>query len=85
MAGVEGSTSAEGDAVTDLTDRQRQVLDYLRACIASRGFSPSVREIGRALGMSSSGTVAQHLERLEAKGYIRRHGSRAIEILPEAR
>jgi repressor LexA len=74
MAGVEGSTSAEGDAVTDLTDRQRQVLDYLRACIASRGFSPSVREIGAALGMNSSVTVAQHLKRLEAKGYIRPTG-----------
>lgn len=67
----------------ELTSRQRQILDYIRAEIHRRGFPPSVREIGEAVGLSSSSTVHSHLAALEAKGLIRRDPSkpRALEVL----
>lgn len=67
----------------ELTDRQRQILDFIRAEIHRRGFPPSVREIGEAVGLSSSSTVHSHLAALEAKGFIRRDPSkpRALEVL----
>jgi len=66
-----------------LTERQRQVLEFIRARIRERGYPPSVREIGAALGLRSSSTVHGHLSRLEEKGYIRRDPTkpRAIELL----
>ncbi|MDQ7819100.1 MAG: transcriptional repressor LexA [Armatimonadota bacterium] len=66
-----------------LTDRQRQVLDYIASSIRTRGIVPSVREIGQALGLRSPSTVHQHLLALERKGYIRRHGDRmrVLEVL----
>lgn len=67
----------------ELTSRQRQILDFIRAEIHRRGFPPSVREIGEAVGLSSSSTVHSHLAALEAKGLIRRDPSkpRALEVL----
>jgi len=67
----------------ELTERQRQVLDFIRAEIHRRGFPPSVREIGEAVGLSSSSTVHSHLAALEAKGLVRRDPSkpRALEVL----
>jgi len=67
----------------DLTQRQQQILDFIRAEIHRKGFPPSVREIGEAVGLSSSSTVHSHLAALEAKGYIRRDPSkpRALEVL----
>lgn len=67
----------------ELTPRQRQVLDFIRSEIHRRGFPPSVREIGEAVGLSSSSTVHSHLAALEAKGLIRRDPSkpRALEVL----
>lgn len=69
-----------------LTDRQRQVLDYLVSEIKKKGYAPSVREIGLALGMRSPSTVHQHLIALEQKGCIRRHGERmrALEIVDKS-
>lgn len=66
-----------------LTDRQSQILDFIRAEIHRRGFPPSVREIGEAVGLSSSSTVHSHLAALESKGFIRRDPSkpRALEVL----
>lgn len=66
----------------DLTKRQRQILDFIRAEIHRKGFPPSVREIGEAVGLSSSSTVHAHLSALEAKGFIRRDPSkpRALEV-----
>jgi repressor LexA len=66
-----------------MTDRQRQILEYVRAEVRRRGFPPSVREIGEAVGLSSSSTVHSHLAALEAKGFIRRDPSkpRALEVL----
>ena len=67
----------------ELTDRQRQILDFIRADIHRRGFPPSVREIGEAVGLSSSSTVHAHLAALEEKGFVRRDPSkpRALEVL----
>lgn len=67
----------------ELTARQRQILDYIRSEIHRRGFPPSVREIGEAVGLSSSSTVHSHLAALEEKGFLRRDPSkpRALEVL----
>jgi len=67
----------------ELTARQRQILDFIRAEIHRRGFPPSVREIGEAVGLSSSSTVHSHLAALEAKGFLRRDPAkpRALEVL----
>lgn len=57
---------------TDLTTRQRQVLDYIEAQIRQHGFPPSLREIGQELGIRSTNGVSDHLRALERKGYISR-------------
>jgi repressor LexA len=69
-----------------VTPRQKQLLDYLRAYIAEHGFAPSLDEIGRHLELGSLATVHKHLERLEAKGLIRRRRrqSRALELTGDA-
>lgn len=66
-----------------LSPRQRQVLEYIEQEVATRGYPPSVREIGQAIGLASSSTVHGHLSKLEEKGYIRRDPTkpRAIEVL----
>jgi len=65
-----------------LTEKQRQVLEAVRNGIETRGFSPTVREIGAMLGLSSSCTVKKHLDALETKGYIRRDRyQRGVELL----
>ncbi len=66
-----------------LTARQQQVLDFIKRRIRERGYPPSVREIGAAIGLSSSSTVHGHLNRLEEKGFIKRDPTkpRAIEVL----
>jgi repressor LexA len=71
--------------MTELTDRQRQVLDYIREMVAARGYPPSVREIGEAIGLSSPSTVHSHLSSLVKAGYLRRDPTkpRAIEVLGE--
>lgn len=70
----------------ELTRRQRQILDYIKACIRERGYPPSVREIGEAVGLKSTSTVHAYLSRLEQKGFIRRDPTkpRAIEVFDEA-
>jgi len=69
--------------VRDLTPRQRQILEFIKREVQQRGYPPSVREIGQAVGLNSSSTVHGHLAKLEAKGYIRRDPTkpRAIELL----
>jgi repressor LexA len=65
-----------------LTERQAEVLSYIREHIVSQGYAPSVREIGQGVGLSSSGTVQHHLGELEARGYIFRRGERkTIRVL----
>ncbi len=66
-----------------LSRRQEQILFYIRESVESRGFPPSIREIGEAVGLSSSSTVHSHLRSLETKGYLKRNPSkpRSIELL----
>jgi len=66
-----------------LTKRQSAILDYIKSEILKRGYPPSVREIGEAVGLSSPSTVHAHLNALETKGYIRRDPQkpRALEVL----
>ena len=64
-----------------LTRRQAQILDYLRQSLRERGFAPSIREIGEAVGLSSSSTVHTHLRTLEARGHILRHPSKPRSIM----
>lgn len=66
-----------------LTQRQQEILTFVTRFVESRGFPPSVREIGQAMGLASSSTVHSHLGALERKGYLRRDPSkpRALELL----
>ncbi|WCN36464.1 transcriptional repressor LexA [Aneurinibacillus uraniidurans] len=66
-----------------LSSRQLAILDYIKREVKEKGYPPSVREIGEAVGLASSSTVHGHLARLEKKGLIRRDPTkpRAIEIL----
>jgi repressor LexA len=68
---------------SDLTERQRQILDYILATVRQRGYPPAVREIGEAVGLSSPSTVHSHLSTLARSGFIRRDPSkpRAIEVI----
>lgn len=67
---------------TELTGKRREILDYIAAQIRDRGFPPSVREIGEAVGLTSSSTVHAHLSTLQRQGYLRRDPTkpRAIEV-----
>jgi repressor LexA len=68
-----------------LTGRQRQILDYILRTVHDRGYPPSVREIGGAVGLNSPSTVHSHLSALTKAGYLRRDPSkpRAIEVLDD--
>lgn len=94
-----GSTETPGSpgAVTTLPDgppdasgltaRQTKVLETIRDAVALRGYPPSMREIGQAVGLTSTSSVAHQLKVLEEKGFIKRDGSRprALEVfLPES-
>lgn len=69
-----------------LTKRQEQIFDCIKRNVREKGYPPSVREIGTAVGLNSSATVHSHLASLESKGLIRRDPTkpRAIEILDQA-
>ncbi|GAF63528.1 LexA repressor [Bacillus sp. TS-2] len=69
--------------LTKLSKRQQEILDFIKIEVRKKGYPPSVREIGEAVGLASSSTVHGHLSRLEKKGYIRRDPTkpRAIEVL----
>ncbi len=68
-----------------LTDRQRQVLEYIDSCVRDKGYPPSVREIGEAVGLSSPSTVHAHLAALQDKGFLRRDPTkpRAMDLVYE--
>jgi len=70
-----------------LTRRQKEILTFIQRYGDAHGYPPSVREIGQALGLTSSSTVHSHLSALEKKGYVRRDPSkpRALEILKDER
>ncbi|MGP4079752.1 transcriptional repressor LexA [Pseudalkalibacillus sp. R45] len=68
-----------------LSRRQQDILNYIKFEVKHKGYPPSVREIGEAVGLASSSTVHGHLSRLEKKGLIRRDPTkpRAIEVITE--
>jgi repressor LexA len=67
----------------DLTKRQKEIFDFIRRYASRYGYPPTVREIGKAVGLHSSSTVHAHLANLEKVGLLRRDPSkpRAIELL----
>lgn len=69
-----------------LTDRQTKILKYIRDITRARSYPPSVREIGEAVGLSSSSTVHNHLNQLERRGLIRRDPSksRTVQLVQDA-
>ena len=66
-------------------DRQKEIYEYIKTCLREKGYPPSVREIGQAIGLKSSSTVHGYLARLEASGLIKRDPAkpRAIDVLDE--
>jgi repressor LexA len=74
------------DIGKDLTKRQQEIFDFIKRYSASHGYPPTVRDIGKAVGLASSSTVHAHLANLEKVGLLRRDPSkpRAIELLDKA-
>lgn len=72
----------EADTPTVLTGKRREILDFIALQLRERGFPPSVREIGEAVGLTSSSTVHAHLATLQKQGFLQRDPTkpRAIEV-----
>ena len=70
----------------DLTKRQQEIFDFIKRYSAEHGYPPTVRDIGKAVGLASSSTVHAHLANLERLGMLRRDPTkpRAIELLDRA-
>jgi repressor LexA len=70
----------------NLTKRQREIFDFIKTYSAQHGYPPTVRDIGKAIGLTSSSTVHAHLSNLEKLGLLRRDPTkpRALELLGEA-
>ena len=68
-----------------ITEKQMQILEYIKNEILSSGYPPTVREICDAVGLKSTSSVFAHLEKLENNGYIRRDPTkpRAIEVVDD--
>jgi repressor LexA len=64
-----------------LTDRQKQIYDFLAVSVRENGYAPSIPEIGSKFKITSTRGVFDHLKALEKKGYIKRVGKRAIELI----
>ncbi len=71
----------------DLTKRQQEIFDFIKRYSAKNGYPPTVRDIGKAVGLASSSTVHAHLANLEKLGLLRRDPTkpRALELLDRAR
>lgn len=67
----------------DLTNRQEEILTFIKEYIVNHGYPPTIREICKAMGVSSPATVHAHLNNLEKKGFIKKEDTknRAIELL----
>ena len=74
----------EAERSSELSPRQRTVLEVIRAWVERFGYPPSVREIGEAVGLHSTSSVTYHLKALQRKGYLRRdyNRPRAVGVLP---
>jgi repressor LexA len=73
------------DIKQDLSKRQREIFEFISSYLSSHGYPPTVREIGKAVGLHSSSTVHAHLAKLEGLGVLKRDPTkpRAIEVLIE--
>lgn len=83
MFDLDGERAYDGDMqAPKITRRQRQVLEFIEQELRQRGYPPSVREIGVAVGLTSPSTVHSHLRTLQGLGYLRRDPTkpRAIEV-----
>jgi len=71
---------------TALSGKRREILDFIAAQVRERGYPPSVREIGAAVGLASTSTVQAHLNTLQKQGYLRRDPTkpRALEVRYDA-
>jgi len=80
------ATALDLSGEAELTARQRRILDTIRAWMEQKGYPPTVREIGDAVGLVSPSSVAYQLKELERKGYLRRdpHRPRAVDVRPPA-
>jgi repressor LexA len=78
------SDSQEGLMPDALTDRQREILDYIAASITERGYPPTLREIGEHFGIRSTNGVNDHLKALEKKGHLRREDLKSRAMRPVA-
>jgi repressor LexA len=80
--GGAGPATEPGATGADLTVRQRKVLEVIRSSVSLRGYPPSIREIGDAVGLNSTSSVAHQLRTLERKGYLRRDPNRprAVDV-----
>jgi repressor LexA len=69
----------------NLTKRQQEIFDYVKQYVGEHGYPPTVRDIGKAIGLASSSTVHAHLANLEKLGVLRRDPTkpRAIEVLKD--
>ena len=69
-----------------LSDKRQEILVYISECLGERGYPPSVREIGLAVGLASTSTVQAHLNTLQKQGYLRRDPTkpRALEVRYDA-
>jgi repressor LexA len=67
-----------------LTDRQKQIYEFLAVTVREKGYAPSIPEIGQRFKIASTRGVFDHLQALERKGYIKRVGKRAIEIVSQS-
>jgi repressor LexA len=79
-------TGKRMDIGKDLTKRQQEIFDFIKRYSAKYGYPPTVRDIGKAVGLASSSTVHAHLANLEKAGLLRRDPTkpRAIEMLDKA-
>ena len=69
----------------ELTDRQRQVYDFIENTIEELGYPPTIREIGEHLGIRSTNGVADHLKALKRKGYLPQRGQKSRTLIPAQR
>lgn len=78
----ESKGTPAGGSAAGLTERQRTILEVIRASVTSRGYPPSIREIGDAVGLTSTSSVAHQLRTLERKGFLRRDPNRprAVDV-----
>ena len=87
MGDSKDTSTSTDDAVsgprdTTLTERQRTILEVIRSSVTTRGYPPSIREIGDAVGLTSTSSVAHQLRTLERKGFLRRDPNRprAVDV-----